>query len=153
MVWEAGSLDWCSLNLYLGGNLTESLTEAEKIVHKWGDKLRDEWDYTDISTGWDGYPWCNSHYSRQLIFWSIPLALSGQQWHAPTKTLTFNPHSDAPKLLPFFTPQADGLIESLAGGKWRLTVVSGNLQLNELIAVKEKKSGPISLSAGESIDF
>ena len=106
---EAGSLDWCSLNLYLRNNLAESLSEAEKIVRKWTDKLRDEWNYTDISTGWDGYP--------------------------------------------FFTPQADGLIESLAGGKWRLTVVSGRLELNELTAVKEKKSGPISLRAGESVEF
>lgn len=152
LVWEAGSLDWCSLNLYLRGNLTESLAEAEKIESKWRDKLRDEWDYTDLTTGWDGYPWCNSHYTRQLILWAIPLALSGQQWHAPTKTLRFNPHPDAPNRLPFFTPQADGLIESLAGGKWRLTVVSGKIEVNELF-VKEKKSGPISLSTGESVEF
>jgi len=153
LIWEAGSLDWCSLNLYLGGDVRGSLAEAEKIVRKWRDKLRDEWDYKDLSTGWDGYPWCNSHYTRQVIVWAIPLALSGQQWNVPARRLTFDPRPGAPTRLPFFTPQANGVIEAIAGGRWRLTVIAGRLELDELRAGTAKRTGAVSLSAGETLEF
>jgi hypothetical protein len=153
LVWEAGSLDWCSLNLYLGANVEASLAEAEKIVRKWRDKLRDEWDYKDLSTAWDGYPWWNSHYTRQVIVWVIPLALSDQQWNAPARRLVFDPRPGAPARLPFFTPQGNGVIESLADGKWRLRLISGELHLNELRVGKAKRSGAVSLQAGDTLDF
>ncbi len=153
LVWEAGSLDWCTLKLYLGANVNDSLGEAEKIIGKWRDKLHDEWDYKDLSTGWDGYPWCNSHYTRQVIVWAIPLALSGQQWNAAARRLTFDPRPDAPARLPFFTPQADGVIGSLAGGRWRLTVISGELELKELRIGTAKRKGEVLLKADETVEF
>ncbi len=153
LVWEAGSLDWCSLNLYLGSNVNESLAEANKIVAKWRDQLRDQWDYKDLTTAWDGYPWCNSHYTRQLVFWAIPLALSGQQWDADSRILRFDPRPGAPLRLPFFTPQANGVIESLPGGKWRLSVIAGQLDLSEVRAGEASRTGEISLRAGAALEF
>ena len=38
-----------------------------------------------------GAPFENQRYSRQLSAWYIPLALSGQQWDATARTLTFSP--------------------------------------------------------------
>ena len=91
LVWEAGSLDWASLRLLLGGDVKTSLAEAEKVVNVWREHLRDAWDWRDLTRSDDGQPWCNSHYARQLIFWSIPLVLSGQQYSAAEKKLLFAP--------------------------------------------------------------
>jgi hypothetical protein len=87
-----------------------------------------------------------------LIFWSIPLALSGQHWDAPEGTLEFDPRPESPERLPLFTPQADGIIEHLAGDKWRLTVISGRLDLKRL-RIGRAKTGPVSLRAGGTIRF
>ena len=73
LVWQAGSIDWCALNLYLGGEVEESLAEAETVIRHWREGLRDQWDIRDLTTGWNGDPWCNSHYTRHLMLWSIPL--------------------------------------------------------------------------------
>ncbi len=137
LVWEAGSLDWAALNIYLRGDLDESLDEAAKIINKWRHKLRDQWNYRDLSTAWDGYPWCNSHYARQLILWATPLALSGQHYSAPEQKLSFNVKLDAPVILPFYTPSANGTIELTVedeGGSQsiRLMVLHGKLDLKEL---------------------
>jgi len=75
LIWEAGSLDWCAVGLFAGLNKNRCLEEANKILYKWDVHLADSWDVRDLSAGWDGYPWCNSHYSRQLIMWAIPNAL------------------------------------------------------------------------------
>ena len=64
---------------------------AQKVIGKWTDKLRDPWDVRDLYSVQDGYPWCNSHYGRQLIFWAIPLALSGQQYDAALGRLSLIP--------------------------------------------------------------
>jgi hypothetical protein len=55
--------------------------------------------------------------------------------------------------LPFFTPQADGIIQFLGGRKWRFSMISGELNLSELQAGTEKQTGVISLKAGDTIEF
>jgi len=132
IVWEAGSLDWCSLQIYLGGDVQAALAEAGKVINKWREKLRDQWDYRDLTTGWDGYPWCNSHYARQLMLWAIPLALSGQTYSAADGTLAFDPKVPAPATLPFFTPAAAGTLDLAEDGRATLTVLSGRLELKRL---------------------
>ena len=151
IIWQAGSLDWCSLNLYLGGGVGESLSEAEKIVRTWRDKLRDQWDYKDTSAAWSGYPWCNSHYARQVILWAIPLALSGQHYSAPEGRLSFDPRRDAPARLPFFTPTADGILQAVGSGRYRLTLLSGALELRQVRIGKAEITGSFSLRAGQSL--
>jgi hypothetical protein len=151
LVWEAGSLDWCSLNLHLGGPVERSLDEAKKIVLNWAERLCDQWNYTDLTTAWDGHPWCNSHYARQVILWSIPLALSGQHYFAPEARLTFDPKTAAPAKLPFFTPTAFGTVQLTGDGHYKLTIAFGTLELRELRVAKAvlRRSG--TLRAGESV--
>jgi uncharacterized protein (DUF608 family) len=151
LVWEAGSLDWCSLNLFLGNSVQQSLDEAKKIVLNWAGRLRDQWNYTDLTTAWDGYPWCNSHYARQVILWSIPLALSGQHYFAPEGRLTFDPRIAAPAKLPFFTPTAFGTIQLLGKKRYKLAVDFGALELSELRAGKATLRRSVSLRARESV--
>ena len=136
IVWEAGSLDWCSLSIYLGGDIKESLGEAEKIYAKWRSMLKDQWDIRDLTTGWDGYPWCNSHYARQLILWTIPLALSGQRYSAPGRALSFEPRVAEPAALPFFTPTAHGILELVEGRSPRLRILAGTLEVEAPVVVR-----------------
>ena len=153
LIWEAGSLDWCSLHLYMGGDMQESLNEANKIVGNWSDRLRDQWNYTDLTTAWDGYPWCNSHYARQVILWSIPLALSGQHYFAAEARLSFDPKVPIPAKLPFFTPACSGALEIVREGTYRLIVHTGTLDVRELRIGKAKTQERILLRAGESKDL
>ena len=153
LVWEAGSLDWCSLSLYLGGSVKESMDEAKKIVLNWADMLRDQWNYTDLTTAWDGSPWCNSHYARQVILWSIPLALSGQHYFAPEARLTFDPKTAAPARLPFFTPTAFGTVQLLEDGHYKLAVDFGTLALRELRVARAVLRQSVTLRAGESVSL
>jgi len=120
-------------------------------VRNWAERLHDQWDYTDLTTGWDGEPWCNSHYGRQIIFWSIPLALSRQKYFAPEGRLTFDPKTDGAAKPPFFNPTALGTVEILGGGRFRLRVEAGALELSELRIGKAALSRPVSLGAGESV--
>ena len=153
IVWEAGSLDWCSLNICLGGGVDDSLAEAAKVINKLREKLRDQWDIRDLTTGWDGYPWCNSHYARQLILWAIPLALSGQQYSAPERTLTFDPKMPAPATLPFFTPAAAGTLELTGDGSARLTVLSGRIELDRIRVGRLSEDRPLALGPGEAVEI
>lgn len=151
LVWQAGSLGWAALNLYAGEDPEQSLAEAAKVIEHWRKQLCDQWDYRDLTTGWDGYPWCNSHYGRQLILWAIPLALSGQQYSAPDKRLAFQPRLPAPARLPFFTPTANGRLDLVGDGTYRLVVLSGRLELNELRISGCEVVGPVSLAPGEKV--
>ena len=115
---------------------TKSLGEAEKIYAKWRSMLKDQWDIRDLTTGWDGYPWCNSHYARQLILWTIPLALSGQRYSAPGRALSFEPRVAEPAALPFFTPTAHGILELVEGRSPRLRILAGTLEVEAPVVVR-----------------
>jgi hypothetical protein len=158
--WEGGSMTWTALGLYLGRDVPESLAMAQKAIGKWTDKLRDPWDVRDLYTIRnnspsipDGYPWCNSHYGRHLIFWAIPLALSGQQYSAAEKRLVFTPATGTPSRLPWFTPQANGVLESLGQGKHRLTVLSGKLALKELRVAGSAPCQDVEMVPGKTLDM
>lgn len=150
LVWQAGSLDWASLNIYMDGDVEQSLNEAKKVIEHWRKQLCDQWNYRDLTTSWDGNPWCNSHYSRQLILWALPLALSGQRYDSSQKRLHFQPKLNAPTKLPFFTPVACGTLELVSDRSYKLTVLVGELELSELQIGKDVFTQRIRLKAGES---
>jgi len=139
LVWEAGSIDWSALNIYLGGDVNESLETAGKIFKKWQQQLNDQWDIRDLSTAWNGEPWCNSHYARQLILWAIPLALSGQQYSASEGRLSFDPAVPPPAQLPVMLPGYTGTLEITEDGNYYLQPISGGINL----------SGPAIIRSGK----
>ena len=153
LIWPGGSIDWSSLKIYLGARVDESLMEANKVISNQRLNLNDQWNYPDLNNNWDGGPWGNSHYTRQLILWTLPLAISGQQWDATDKRLTFAPADSAPSRLPFFTPQATGVVESVGPGKWRISITSGRLALHEVAIAHAKWTGDKTLNAGDSLDL
>jgi non-lysosomal glucosylceramidase len=153
LIWPGGSLDWSSLKIYLGGNVNESLMEANKVISNQRINLEDQWNYTDLNNNWDGGPWGNSHYTRQLIFWALPLAISGEQWDATAKRLTFNLADSGPTRLPFFMPQATGVVESTVAGRWRINVTNGQLPIREVRIADARWTGDRTLVAGDVLDL
>ena len=81
-------------------------------------------------------PVVNSHYARQLQMWSIPMALSGQQYDAREGgVLRFNRRDRSMRRWPLLTPQALGVVslsESSCSGGLALRVVTGSLIVQEL---------------------
>jgi len=139
LVWESGSLDWSALKIYLGGDEDESLEMAGKIFNKWQQQLNDEWDIRDLTTAWNGEPWCNSHYARQLILWAIPLALSGQQYSASNGRLSFNPAVSPPADLPVMLPGFIGILKINEDGEYYLQAISGGIELSEPATIRSNK--------------
>lgn len=148
-VWQGGSFTWSALNLFLGTDVDESLEMGERVANHWRTKLNDQWSYNDLTTAWNGDPWCNAHYGRQLIFWTIPLALSGQEYSAVDGRLAFSPRYDAPYRLPFYTPQANGVLNAAEDGKLTLELISGELEVAELVVSGSVFAVELSLKAGD----
>jgi len=153
--------------IYLDGDAEEALAMAKKSYNMYATKYRDPWDIKDVYAKHDGrakvdrvpqdmdwaagYPWCNSHYGRQNIFWSIPLALSGQQYDAAEKTLSFDPKAGAPASLPWFFPGANGIVRRLDKETYQVTVLSGELKLARLRIADAPPVRDVSLEAGQSV--
>ena len=150
-VWQIGSITWTVLNLFLGNDVDVSMAQAEKVINHWRLKLNDQWDYRDLTAVWNGNPYCNSHYGRQLMFWSIPMALAKQDYSAVEQRLSFGPKIKAPYRLPFYTPQANGVLEAEAGKPMQLRVIAGKLELKELVISGKVLAKDISMDAGGSI--
>jgi non-lysosomal glucosylceramidase len=150
LIWQAGSIDWTALNLYADGSTKASYGEAEKVIRNWRDHLADFWDWRDLSRSDNGLPWCNSHYARQAILWAIPLALSGQQYSAFDKRLTFDPVQEAPKRLPWYVPGAAGALERSTDNQYTLRVLSGRIELKQWTVGKLMSHVPVNLRAGEA---
>ena len=147
----AASMTWAALTIYLDGDVEEALAMAKKSYDMYATKCRDPWDIKDVYAKRDGYPWCNSHYGRQNIFWSIPLALSGQQYDAAEKTLSFAPKAGAPASLPWFFPGANGIVKRLDKGIYEVTVLSGERKLAQLRIADAQSARDISLKTGQSL--
>lgn len=150
-VWQAGSIHWSILNTYLNMNPDKSLKQAQKVVHHWSDKINDQWNYADLTSVASGYPHTNSHYGRQLMLWGIPLALSGQQYSAIDRVLSFDPKLEAPYKLPFFTPNGSGVLEAKEGDPLLLTLKSGQLELSKIIVKGQTLTENATLKAGDVI--
>ena len=151
--WDGGSMTWTALSLFLGREVPESLAMAQKVIGKWTDKLHDPWDVRDLYSVQDGYPWCNSHYGRQLIFWAIPLALSGQQYDALSGRLSFDPKAGAPAKLPWFTPAAQGTLERLPQGGWRIQVLAGTLAAARIAGGPSAPRGTAHPDVGRNLEL
>jgi uncharacterized protein (DUF608 family) len=153
LVWQAGSLDWAALNLFLGGPAPASFSQADTVVGNWRNHLADFWDWRDLTRSDNGLPWCNSHYARQAILWAMPLALSGQQYSAIDKQLSFAPREDAPARLPWFIPGAAGVLERSAGQRWTLRLGYGKLELKKWSVGPMESKKPVTLAAGQVISL
>lgn len=104
-------------------------------------------------------PWneieCGNHYARSLASWGLLLALSGVQWDAPARTLSFDPAVGGPFRSLFTTGDAWGRVE-IDGDALTLHVDGGTLTLDRLVlrgrpARTPATLEPLTLTAGESL--
>ena len=97
-------------------------------------------------------PWneieCGNHYARSLASWGLLLAVSGVQWDAPARTLSFAPAAAQLRAL-FTAGEAWGRVE-VAPGTVTVHVDGGVLDLDRLLVHGHEASGPLRLPAGES---
>ena len=139
-IWMGGSQDWTTAAIRLGLPLERSYLQAEKGMNNWRLRLNDLWNVWGlaggIGVGMDGLHWCTSHYGFHMPLWHTPFAVSGQNYFAPTRSLSFTPVVTAPYSLPVLIPNALGRldVEEAADGQpqYTLTIVLGEVTLDEL---------------------
>ncbi|RZI79695.1 MAG: hypothetical protein EOO67_20185, partial [Microbacterium sp.] len=90
--------------------------------------LRSRYDGT-VRNPWNEIE-CGNHYARSLASWGLLLAVSGAQWDAPTRTLSFDPVDDGVYL--FTTDRAWGRAE-VRGDELTLHVDGGRLDVDRLL--------------------
>ena len=150
LIWPAGSIDWSILEIYLGGKVDESMEEANKVISNQRLALDDQWDYTDLNNNWNGRPWANSHYTRQLILWGPRLRFPDSNG-TPRQAPDVQPGGWCSAAAAILYPQATGVIDSVATGKWRIEVTSGQLALQEVQISNANWKVDKTLNAGNSV--
>jgi hypothetical protein len=175
MVWQGGSMSHAALSLYLGeswaGGGGAGILPAAQVIGNYKHRLRDWWDWKDLnslggsgpggdgyycasappssSTGSAGVPWCNSHYTRQLIGWAVPAALSGQQFDPVRRTLRFSPAPGGPRLLPVFTAEFTGTLDT---ARATLTMISGRLDRQDVIVTMARAGARAAEQDGDEAE-
>jgi len=159
-IWMGGSPDWTVLNLHLGMNATEALSQTEKALGHWRSELNDLWNIHGITAGegyyYDGLPWCTSHYGFHMVLWHIPHAMSGQSYSALTQSLTFSPKVTGEYQLPVLIPKIYGHIHDNGMGVFTLTILKAEVPLVlKVLSVNGVGyfSLPITLNQGEAITW
>ena len=155
--WEAHSYDHAFLSIYHNiSTVSESLKVAQLVADKYRLNLKDQWDYRDLSSTYPDAPGeirpvCNSHYSRQLIFWSIPLVLSGQRYDVQTKTLIFNPKPGYHSQWPILLPSGVGIM-TRHDACYKLHVLFGKLEASYITISGEilDTNGGLKTAAGDT---
>lgn len=107
--------------------------------------LRSRYDGT-VRNPWNEIE-CGNHYARSLASWGLLLAVSGAQWDAPTRTLSFDPAADGSYL---FTTGAAWGRATVHGDVVALDVLGGELRVERLQLRGRAASGRLQLSAGGS---
>ena len=143
----------------------KALPHAQKCLDHVRSTLNDQWNFHGLNSGpgygLDGLPWCTSHYTFHMVLWHIPFALSGQFFSAPEAILSFDPKMSLPFKIPFFTPDAIGILKAREEKdkkglrkKFEIVSTSGSLRLKTLMVsgVKYPKSA-VELKEGRSVTW
>eukprot|EP01119_Soliformovum_irregulare_P015281 TRINITY_DN4283_c0_g1_i3.p1 TRINITY_DN4283_c0_g1~~TRINITY_DN4283_c0_g1_i3.p1 ORF type:complete len:999 (+),score=216.10 TRINITY_DN4283_c0_g1_i3:447-2999(+) len=160
-IWMGGSQDWSALMLALGQNVPHALSQSEKALNHWRSNLKDIWNTHGIVAGagyfFDGMPWVTAHYGFHMVLWHIPFALSGQDYSAVNRSLTFDPKlSDSfhvpvliPNILAMLTYNNNSGVYTLKIAKAAMALHLNHLRVGE----HSYPSLPVSLQPGQSISW
>jgi uncharacterized protein (DUF608 family) len=80
-------------HLIYEGLLLEGLTIVKAVRDRYNGSRRNPWNEVE----------CGDHYARAMASWSVWLALSGYQYSAPDKSLSFAPQINAEKFRAFWS--------------------------------------------------
>jgi uncharacterized protein (DUF608 family) len=124
--------------LIYSGYLEEALTVVRAARARHTGQYRSPWD--DIEAG--------HHYARSMSAWALLLALSGVQYDAPARTLSFDPVADGTY---FFTTNTGWGRATITGTQIQLALDYGTLDLDHLV-LRGHDHGPRSLRSGTHRD-
>jgi hypothetical protein len=158
-VWQGASPNWAYLNIVGDGNTSfmgvdQALQQPAKSLGLWRSRLNDLWNICGLAQ--NGQSWITSHYGFAMTAWHLPFALSGQNANLPDGSLTFAPKIDVASnwALPVFLPGVMGTINhTFATGQYSLAIKFGELTLRHLAVGTAVHPGPVSVSAGQSVQW
>ncbi len=145
----ASVLNWGAVNLWAGGKVRESLDLVNGFYKHQSEQLNDAWHFFETYSAKDGKPWSNPHHFSHLGIWFFTLAFSGQIYNAQTLSLSFTARLESKERYPFFTPEACGILSVAKSDQFDLQVLSGRLQLNELIIGDALRYRDVLLETGQ----
>jgi hypothetical protein len=160
-IWMGGSQDWSVLNLWFNVNADSALIQSEKGLNHVRQTLNDQWNTHGIYAS-DGYgigrkPWVTSHYGFHMVFWHLPFVISGQYTDLSKGILLFSPKLRSPFILPVLIPNTLGSISAISPSNgqtsYTLTLIVGNLSLNQLAIDNVKYPGSVRLTAGQLVQW
>jgi len=132
-IWMGGSPDWSTLRIHLGEDYEDAMAHSEKALNNWRLVLNDQWNVHGLVAGqgyyFDGMPWCTSHYGFHMVLWHLPFAVSGQQYSALSKSLSFNPKGmKSPYTVPLLIPNIYGFL-AVSDGYYSLSISRATVPL------------------------
>jgi hypothetical protein len=160
-IWMGSSQDWSVLNLWLNVEPDVAIVESEKSLNHVRLTLNDQWNTHGLYAG-DGYgvagkPWNTAHYGFHMVLWHLVFAFSGQYTDLSTGILSFAPKLRAPFILPVLIPNTLGSISAsrVSNGEtfYTLSLIVGNLSLNQLAVNDVKYPGSVKITAGQSVQW
>lgn len=145
----ASILNWGAVNLWAGGETNASLDLVAQLYDHQTEQLNDPWHFFESFSIKDGKPWSNPHHFSHLGIWFFVMAYSGQVYDAHALRLSFPARLENKSKYPFFTPQACGILHVLRSGNYELQVLTGRLQLNELMIGDTIRHRDVLLETGQ----
>lgn len=126
------AMNWAASNIQYGKSTSRSFDILNKLYEHQEKALADAWGQYDTLSMTDGMPLANPHHVSHLAVWFLLAALSGQRYDAANKKLTLSPKMGNGARIPFFIPEAKGMITVQRSGRFLLEIISGRLELKTL---------------------
>ena len=150
VLYPAKTMQWAALHALASESASTSLSVLSNLLNTLQNNKRDAWGFYEQLTS-VGDPWANPNHSSHQSIWFVLLAISGQQYEAPSRRLRFTPLLTKNARLPFFTPQAHGILEIRNVESYSIEVVSGRLILDELQINDSIRHRDVLLEAGQTL--
>ena len=145
----ADVLNWGAVHMWAGGKADASIDLVDEFYRHQAERLNDSWHFFESFSTKDGMPWSNPHHFSHLGIWFFVLAYSGQIYDAHALRLSFPARLENKTQYPFFTPRASGMLSVARSGNYELQVLSGRLQLNELVIGDAIRHRDVLLETGQ----
>lgn len=128
----AMAMNWAANHIQQGKSTSRSFDLLNKLFEHQEKTLADGWGQYDRLSMADGMPLANPHHVSHLAIWFLLVALSGQRYDAANKKLSLSPKMGNGARIPFFLPEAKGMITVQRSGRFLIEIISGRLELKTL---------------------
>lgn len=126
-------------SLLFAGRYEEALRIERALRARYDGTHRSPWNEIE----------CGNHYARSLASWALLLGVSGAQWDAPARVLSFAPATDGPFRSLFTTGSGWGRVE-IDRDALTLRLDGGTLDIGDLRLHGRSVGRGIRLRTGES---